>query len=253
MRSVSSARPTGATRTQRAAPVFVHRSVGLLRADPTGLLSRAGPGVRQPARPAGRSRPGAPHDATTTTPTSPPATRKGTPPGCGCYGSQPAPGPSMGRPPSARTTRPSAARPPGAAGLTPAVRGSRVFVEPLSLTGRDVGTPIIQFNPPAGTAFFGPVISRPPEPEDAVRLWGYVTGLAGFPGFAELKRSVRERPQLPSFGVSQDTATAEEDRHAGSRRPPALALPARRRLSPHRCPAPPTPCAPPGWGRKRCR
>ena len=139
----------------------------------------------------------------------------------------------MGRPPSARTTRPSAARPPGAAGLTPAVRGSRVFVEPLlaqavlpahladalddtrwdneiraegdealSPTGRDVGTPIIQFNPPAGTAFFGPVISRPPEPEDAVRLWGYVTGLAGFPGFAELKRSVRERPQLPSFGVS---------------------------------------------------
>ena len=61
------------------------------------------------------------------------------------------------------------------------------------------------------------MIIRPPEPEVAVRLWGYVTGLAGFPGFAELKRSVRERPQLPSFGVSQDTATAEEDRHAGSR------------------------------------
>jgi hypothetical protein len=69
---------------------------------------------------------------------------------------------------------------PGAAGLTPATRGSRAFVEPLlaraglpaglagalddtrwdgeiqaegeealSLTGRDVGTPIIQFNPRA--------------------------------------------------------------------------------------------------------
>jgi len=79
---------------------------------------------------------------------------------------------------------------PGAAGLTPATRGSRAFVEPLlaraglpaglagalddtrwddeiraegdealALTGRDVGTPIIHFSPPAGAAFFGPVIS----------------------------------------------------------------------------------------------
>jgi len=62
----------------------------------------------------------------------------------------------------------------------------------------DVGTPIILFNPPAGTPFFGPVISRPPEPEVAVRLWGSVTGLASFPGFAELKRSVRERPSCPA-------------------------------------------------------
>ena len=30
----------------------------------------------------------------------------------------------------------------------------------LSLTGKDVGTPIIHFEPPAGVAFFGPVISR---------------------------------------------------------------------------------------------
>jgi hypothetical protein len=141
---------------------------------------------------------------------------------------------------------------PGAVGLTPAVRGSRAFVEPLlakaglpagladalddtrrddeiraegdealSLTGRDVGTPIIQFNPPAGTAFFGPVISRLPAPEDAVRLWDYVTGLAGFPGFAELKRSLRERPQLRSFGVDPGTSGTEEDWHGGSRKPSA--------------------------------
>jgi hypothetical protein len=101
----------------------------------------------------------------------------------------------------------------GAAELTAATRGSRVFVEPLlakaglpadlagalddarwdeeiraegdealSLTGRDVGTPIIHFAPPDGTAFFGPVISRLPGPKDAVRLWDHVTGLAGFPG-----------------------------------------------------------------------
>jgi len=102
---------------------------------------------------------------------------------------------------------------PGAGSLTAATRGSRDFIEPLlaraalpvdlanalddtrrdeeicaegdealALTGRDVGTPIIQFGPPAGTAFFGPVISRLPAPQDAARLWDYVTGLAGFPG-----------------------------------------------------------------------
>lgn len=138
---------------------------------------------------------------------------------------------------------------PGAAGLTAATRGSRAFAGPLlaraglpadladalddtrwdaeiraegeealSLTGRDVGTPIIWFGPPPGTAFFGPVISRLPAPEDAVRLWDYVTGLAGFPGFAELKRSLRERPQLRSFGVGPDAAGEQEDWHAGSRK-----------------------------------
>ena len=34
--------------------------------------------------------------------------------------------------------------------------------EALALTGRDVGTPILHFQPPGGTAFFGPVISRLP-------------------------------------------------------------------------------------------
>ena len=48
--------------------------------------------------------------------------------------------------------------------------------------------------PPGGAALFGPVISRLPGPQDAVRLWDHVTGLASFPGFAELKRSLRERP-----------------------------------------------------------
>ena len=138
---------------------------------------------------------------------------------------------------------------PGAAALSAVARGSRDFVEPLliraglpadlagalddtrwdseiraegdealSLTGRDVGTPIIQFGPLQGTAFFGPVISRLPAPEDAVRLWDHVTGLASFPGFAELKRSLRERPQLRSFGIDPGTAGAEEDWRAGSRR-----------------------------------
>ena len=138
---------------------------------------------------------------------------------------------------------------PDAAELVPATRGSRAFLEPLlaklglpaslvdalddprwddeiraegeealALTGRDVGTPIIHFRPPDGAAFFGPVISRLPSPEDAVRLWDHITALAAFPGFAELKRSLRERPQLRSFGVQPGTAGAEEDWHAGSRK-----------------------------------
>jgi hypothetical protein len=90
--------------------------------------------------------------------------------------------------------------------------------EALALTGRDVGTPILHFQPPDGTAFFGPVISRLPSPEDAARLWDHVIGLAGFPGFAEIKRSLRERPQLASFGVDTESVGKEEDWHGGSRR-----------------------------------
>jgi hypothetical protein len=88
----------------------------------------------------------------------------------------------------------------------------------LALTGKDVGTPILQFHPPAGVAFFGPVISRLPKPEEAVQLWDNVVGLASFPGFAELKRSLRERPQLASFGVDPGASGIEEDWHGGSRR-----------------------------------
>ena len=90
--------------------------------------------------------------------------------------------------------------------------------EALGLTGRDVGTPIIHFQPPDGVAFFGPVISRLPNEADATRLWDHVVGLSGFPGFAELKRSFRERPQLRSFGVDTDQVGIQEDWHGGSRR-----------------------------------
>jgi hypothetical protein len=90
--------------------------------------------------------------------------------------------------------------------------------EALALTGRDVGTPILHFQPPDGVAFFGPVISRLPSPEDAGALWDHVVGLASFAGFAELKRSLRERPQLASFGVDTGDVGKQEDWHGGSRR-----------------------------------
>ena len=90
--------------------------------------------------------------------------------------------------------------------------------EALSLTGKDVGTPIIHFEPPAGVGFFGPVISRLPHEDSAVELWDHVVGLARFPGFAELKRSLREQPQLAALGVDADTVGKQEDWHGGSRR-----------------------------------
>ncbi|GAA1051982.1 hypothetical protein [Dietzia natronolimnaea] len=90
--------------------------------------------------------------------------------------------------------------------------------EALSLTGKDVGTPIIHFEPPTGVAFFGPVISRLPHEDSAAELWDHVVGLARFPGFAELKRSLRERPQLVAFGVDAETVGAQDDWHGGSRR-----------------------------------
>ena len=89
----------------------------------------------------------------------------------------------------------------------------------LSRTGRDVGTPIITFLPPDGNSFFGPVISRVPNDEDAVALWDSVIHLANFPGFAEMKRSLREMPQLPLLGLTDNDVGAQQDWQAGSRRP----------------------------------
>lgn len=87
----------------------------------------------------------------------------------------------------------------------------------LSRTGRDVGTPIITFRPPDGLSFFGPVISRVPTAAEAVPLWDAVTTLAAFPGFAEIKRSLRERPQLTVLG-GVSPAPVHEDWQGGHRR-----------------------------------
>ncbi len=86
----------------------------------------------------------------------------------------------------------------------------------LSRTGRDVGTPIITYQPPDGLSFFGPVISRVPSDEEAGELWDAVTKLASFPGFAEMKRSMRERPQLNLLGGVSD-APVQEDWTGGHR------------------------------------
>ncbi|MCH1436389.1 MAG: hypothetical protein L7U56_12005 [Acidimicrobiales bacterium] len=85
--------------------------------------------------------------------------------------------------------------------------------------GRDIGTPMITFNRPDGRAlsFFGPVISRVPSAAEAVPLWEAVTTLAEFPGFAEMKRSMREVPQLRVIGGLTDEPE-QEDWTGGHRR-----------------------------------
>ena len=66
----------------------------------------------------------------------------------------------------------------------------------LSRVGDGVGTPIITFNADESTSFFGPVISRVPRGEEALELWDAVWKLSTFGGFAELKRAIRDKPQL---------------------------------------------------------
>jgi hypothetical protein len=68
--------------------------------------------------------------------------------------------------------------------------------EALRRAGEDVGTPIVSFSPPDGPAFFGPVISDLPGDEEAVELFDALARLARWPGFAELKRSLRTFPDV---------------------------------------------------------
>ena len=62
-----------------------------------------------------------------------------------------------------------------------------------SRTGDDVGTPILTFHPDADNAssYFGPVISKAPRGEEALRLWDAVETLATS-RVAELKRTLRD-------------------------------------------------------------
>ncbi|GGJ88176.1 DSBA oxidoreductase [Streptomyces camponoticapitis] len=61
--------------------------------------------------------------------------------------------------------------------------------EAMSLVVGEVGTPVLAVTHPSGArhAFFGPVVSEPPGPEDALRLWDGTLLVASVPGFLEIK------------------------------------------------------------------
>ena len=68
----------------------------------------------------------------------------------------------------------------------------------LALVGNDVGTPIISFFAADGreVAIFGPVITKVPEREKALRLWDTVVTLTELEEFWELKRTRTSRPEF---------------------------------------------------------
>ena len=70
--------------------------------------------------------------------------------------------------------------------------------EGLALVGTDVGTPIIALDRADGerVGIFGPVITRAPKGDDALKLWDGMVAMMDVDGFWELKKTRTERPEF---------------------------------------------------------
>ena len=68
----------------------------------------------------------------------------------------------------------------------------------LALVGDDVGTPIIAFTAEDGVkrGIFGPVITRVPTGDQALKVWDSMHHFTTMDGFWELKRTRTERPEF---------------------------------------------------------
>ena len=59
-----------------------------------------------------------------------------------------------------------------------------------------LGVPTLMLDPPDGPAIFGPVISEPPDDDEAVELWKHTQWLLRNENFAEFKRSRASTPDV---------------------------------------------------------
>ena len=73
----------------------------------------------------------------------------------------------------------------------------------LGLVGQDVGTPIIAMKNSSGerVGYFGPVITKIPRGDDALKMWDALTAMMDIDGFYELKKT---RSEGPDFGPRPD-------------------------------------------------
>lgn len=80
--------------------------------------------------------------------------------------------------------------------------------EGLALVGTDVGTPIIALNRSDGerVGIFGPVITRAPKGEEALKLWDGMVAMMDIDGFWELKKTRTERPEFGERPVTVPAA-----------------------------------------------